>query len=893
LDNTNTQSNLKKPEKTIKLIGVKTHGLKNINVELPHDKITVITGLSGSGKSSLAIDTLFAEGQRRYLESLSSYVRQFLNKFEKPEFERITGLRPAIAIEQKTQGYNPRSTVGTVTEIYDYLRILFARIGTPFSPYTNQELRAYSASEITDKIYEICSKIGAEKIVAENNSKIAEKNAKNSLKIESEKSNEIEILAPIAKNKKGTFRFEFVKLQKEGFATAIVDGQKIDLDFIPDLDKNHYHNIDVVVGSFDLGYCQRYEIETACSMAQKMGKGIIIVKFEGKNDNEKIEYFSANATCPISGFSLSEISPRLFSFNNPVGACKTCYGLGCIYLEDGFTFTCKTCSGTRLNPQALCVKIDGNHIANVCNMTLNESLTWIQNLHLSESGKIVAEPLVNEIRKRLGFLNDVGLSYLTLDRSAQTLSSGESQRIRLASQIGSELEGVLYILDEPSIGLHPKDNSKLIKTLEKLRDLGNTIAMVEHDEETMLKADYIIEMGPKAGVEGGEVVFAGFLSDLLKTNSLTAQYLKHERKIESPRKDINFETTEKLVIKNANLNNLKNLTVEIPLNCLVGICGVSGSGKSTLVMEQLTKAISENLEIQNQRHNWRFNSKIGTNIEKVEKQEIDSHSQAQTTKCYLEGKILPFEIINQSSIGLTPHSVPATYTGLMNYLRDWFAKLPESLARGYTNSRFSFNVDGGRCKLCNGKGVRNVEMHFLPDVQIQCEQCLGKRYNKETCEVLYNGMSIADVLELTISEAAKIFNFIPAMKYMLETLCEVHLGYVKLGQSTLTLSGGEAQRLKLARILGVRKQQQETLYILDEPTTGLHFDDINALLQVLRKLVAKGNSVIMIEHHTDLLKMTDWLIEIGPEGGKAGGQLIASGSWETLKNLKTPTGIFF
>lgn len=845
-------------EKTIKLVGVKTHGLKNVTVELPHDRITVVTGLSGSGKSSLAIDTLFAEGQRRYLESLSSYVRQFLSKFEKPEFERITGLRPAIAIEQKTQGYNPRSTVGTVTEIYDYLRILFARIGIPYSPYTNEELKAYSASEITEKIYQTCSEL-----------------KESSLDKEDDGFFEIEILAPIAKNKKGTFRFELVKLQKEGFAYAMINDEKIDLDFIPDLDKNRFHNIDVIVGSFDLNYCQRYEVETACSLAQKHGNGIIIVKFK-----DKVAYFSANATCPISGFALSELSPRLFSFNNPVGACKTCSGLGALYVDEGIHITCKTCNGSRLGPQALCVKINGLHIANVCHLSLNEALQWISELTLKESERIISEPLINEIKKRLGFLNDVGLSYLTLERSAQTLSGGESQRIRLGSQIGSELEGVLYILDEPSIGLHPRDNSKLIKTLEKLRNLGNTIAMVEHDEETIRCADYIIEMGPKAGAHGGEVVFAGTVEDLLKTNTITAQYLKHEKKIEAPVKQIDFATNEKLVIKNACMNNLKNLEVEIPLNCLVGVCGISGSGKSTLIMEELTKAITEHLE----RDSYKRKMQNPLNSDHV--------LERKENECYLEGKVLPFEIIDQSPIGRTPRSTPSTYTGLMSYIREWYAKLPESLARGYTSSRFSFNVDGGRCKLCNGEGVRHVEMHFLPDIQIQCEQCMGKRYNQETCEILYKGLSIADVLELTIEEALQIFDFIPAMKYMLETLCSVHLGYLKLGQNAITLSGGEAQRLKLARILGVRKMTQESIYILDEPTTGLHFDDANALLQVLRKIVDKGNSVIMIEHHVDLLRMSDWLIEIGPEGGKAGGQLIASGTWQTLKEMKTPTGLF-
>ncbi len=832
--------------KTIKLTGIKTHGLKDISLEIPHDQITVITGLSGSGKSSLAIDTLFAEGQRRYLESLSSYVRQFLNKFEKPEFDKITGLRPAIAIEQKTQGYNPRSTVGTVTEIYDYLRVLFARIGTPFSPHTNEELKAYSASDITQKFYDLWQEDPANK--------------------------EFEMLAPIAQNKKGSFRLELEKLQKEGFSYAIIDDIKYNLDEIPELDKNKFHNIDLIIGSFSLELSERYEIETACMNAQKYGTGIVIAKYA-----HTIRHFSASATCPISGFSISELTPRLFSFNNPVGACKTCFGLGSLYQEESISIPCRTCHGVRLNAQALCVKINGLNIAQITQLSLNESFDWMNNLKLNETQSLIAGPLVIETTKRLGFLLNVGLDYLTLERSAQTLSGGESQRIRLASQIGSELEGVLYILDEPSIGLHPKDNIKLINTLKKLRDLGNTIVMVEHDEETMRASDYIVEMGPKAGVHGGQVVFSGSIDELTSTDTITAQYLSGKKKIHAPTKTIDFESCEKLTISDAKMNNLKNISVSIPLNCMVGICGVSGSGKSTLIMEELTKALQHELAQQKYKY----------------KHDLEEDYEDESI-CKLEGVIQPFEIIDQSPIGRTPRSTPSTYTNLMAYIRDWYAKLPESRARGYTASRFSFNVDGGRCKLCNGEGTRHIEMHFLPDIQIQCESCLGKRYNKETCEILYEGLSIADVLDLTIEDALGIFHFIPAMKYMLQTLCDVHLGYLKLGQTATTLSGGEAQRLKLGRILGVKKvAHTKTTYILDEPTTGLHFDDVQALLLVLRKLVDSGNNIIMIEHHIDLLKMCDWLIEIGPEGGKSGGQLIAQGTFQDLQKLNTPTGKFF
>jgi len=844
-NNAKNKSNSKQHvmHKSIELHGIKTHGLKNISLEIPHDKLTIVTGLSGSGKSSLAIDTIFCEGQRRYLESLSSYARQFLNKFEKPDFEKITGLRPAIAIEQKTQGYNPRSTVGTVTEIYDYLRVLYARIGIAFSPYTHKELRAYSPSEITDTILQT--------IERENQSK------------------ELEVLAPLAKNRKGTFKFELSKMQKNGFSHAIIDGDKYDLDIIPDIDKNLFHDIDIVIATFDIDHCERYEIENACMTAMKHGGGLISIRFTNNNKKNDILQFSANAVCPFSGFALPELSPRLFSFNNPIGACSTCSGLGAIYKEmsDGHyqSVQCKTCNGQRLNMHALCVKINDCNIAQVCQLSLDEAKTWIDNLKLTAAQKEISAPLILEISRRLGFLLDVGLDYLTLERSAETLSGGESQRIRLGSQIGAGLEGVLYILDEPSIGLHQQDNQKLINTLKNLRDLGNTIIAVEHDEETMRAADHIVEMGPKAGVHGGQVVFSGPLEKLLTCKeSISAEYLTGKKTINAPVKPVDWNTCKKISIQNARMNNLKNLCVDIPLNHLVGVCGVSGSGKSTLIMEVLTESIKNKI---NEIH-------------------------PQEPLCELSGTIPNFEIIDQSPIGRTPRSTPATYTGLMNHIRDWFAQLPESRVRGYTASRFSFNVEGGRCRLCQGEGVRHIEMHFLPDIQIKCEACQGQRYNQETCQILYEGLSIYDVLELTIEDALQIFHFIPAMKHMLQTLCDIHLGYLKLGQNATTLSGGEAQRLKLGRILGVRKHAQSTLYILDEPTTGLHFDDTQALLQVLRKLVALGNSVLIIEHHIDILKQMDWLIEIGPCGGKNGGQLIAQGPYTQLKKLKTPTGKF-
>ncbi|WP_342261771.1 excinuclease ABC subunit UvrA [Alphaproteobacteria bacterium endosymbiont of Tiliacea citrago] len=814
-------------QKYIKLEGVKTHGLKNINLEIPHDQITVITGVSGSGKSSLAIDTIFAEGQRRYLESLSSYARQFLNKFEKPDFEKISGLRPSIAIEQKTQGYNPRSTVGTVTEIYDYLRVLYARIGTPHSPFTNLPLKAYSPSEITNHLLSVNIK-------------------------------EFKLISSIIYKRKGSFKVELLKLQKEGFSEIIIDDKIYSLDEIPELDKNKFHTIELLIGQFNTEFNERYEIENAIANAFEYNQ-IIKVTTE-----EKESTFSKTAICPVSGFSLTEFSPRLFSFNSPVGACKKCSGLGYTQDDWGIKEQCHKCLGLRLNEQALCVKLENKNIAEVCHLSLNQAKNFIDNLTLSKSDQEIATSLTNEISKRLEFLLDVGLHYLTMERSAETLSGGESQRIRLASQIGSGLEGVLYVLDEPSIGLHPQDQDKLINTLKKLKNLGNTILMVEHDEETMLASDYLIEIGPKAGVYGGEVVFSGTLQNLLKQNTLTSQYLKKEKEIKIEKTPFDFKNSKTISIKNATFNNLNQLNVDIPLNCLVGVCGVSGSGKSTLIMEILATAL------------------------KAKQDDLDS------SLCSLEGEIPPFEIINQAPIGRTPRSTPSTYTGIWSYIRDWYAQLPESKSRGYTASRFSFNVEGGRCALCKGEGVRHIEMHFLPDVEIQCEECQGKRFNKETCEIKYENLSIADVLNLSVEEALNIFNFIPQMKEMLQTLKNVKLDYIKLGQNAITLSGGEAQRIKLAKILGQKKKiQLSTLYILDEPTTGLHFDDIQALMQILNKLKAKEHSIIIIEHHCDVLKNLDWLIELGPEGGKNGGKIIAEGTYEELKNKNTPTSKFF
>lgn len=815
-------------KKQIILEGVKTHGLKNITVKIPHDEITVITGVSGSGKSSLAIDTLFAEGQRRYLESLSSYARQFLNKFEKPEFDHISGLRPSIAIDQKTQGYNPRSTIGTVTEIYDYLRILFARIGVAYSPYTNEPLKAYSASEITNLIYQ-----------------------NQSIK-------EFQVASNIIYKKKGTFKLELLKLQKEGHSEILINNEIFSLDTMPILDKNKSYTIELILGKFDKEFNERYEIEKSISAAFQYSSSVKIIF----NDTFKI--FAKDAVCPISGFSINELSPRLFSFNSPVGACLKCSGLGYIQEEWGIKEKCKECNGLRLNEQALCVKIQKKNIMEICKLPLSETKEFFETIKLNSSQQAISSGLINEIIKRLSFLLDVGLYYLTLERSAETLSGGESQRIRLASQIGSSLEGVLYVLDEPSIGLHPQDQDKLMNTLKKLKNLGNTIVMVEHDESTILAADNIVEIGPKAGIYGGEVIFSGTLNNLLETKTITAQYLNKEKTINIPKTYFDYNSSEKLKIKNATFNNLNKVNLDIPLNSLIGICGVSGSGKSSLIMEVLTQGLKA------------------------------YHEDDTSNLCTLEGTILPFEIINQTPIGRTPKSTPATYTGLMTYIRDWFAQLPESKSRGYTSSRFSFNIDGGRCKLCAGEGVRHIEMHFLPNIEIDCEACQRKRFNQETCEILYNNLSIADVLNLTIEEALEVFSFIPTMKEMLSTLCSVHLGYLKLGQNSTTLSGGEAQRIKLAKILGTKKKfNTPTIYILDEPTTGLHLDDIQALMQILYKIKTMGNTVIVIEHHIDVLKNLDYLIELGPEGGKNGGKIIAEGTYEEIKKLQTPTGKFF
>lgn len=815
-------------QKQIKLTGVKTHGLKNITVTIPHDKITVVTGVSGSGKSSLAIDTVFAEGQRRYLESLSSYARQFLNKLEKPEFEYISGLRPSIAIEQKTQGYNPRSTVGTVTEIYDYLRVLFARVGTPHSPITGLPLKAYSSSEVTTYIL---------------NSNIIE----------------FKLIVPLINKRKGSFKTELYKLQKAGFSEVIIDNEIIMIDEIPELNKNQAHTIEILSGEFNTKFTERYEIDNAISNAFQYSTTIKIM-YENK---EKI--FSKNSICPVSGFSLNELSPRLFSFNSPIGACIKCSGLG--YLQDdwGIKEECPKCSGLRLNQQALCVKLQNKHIAEICKLPLNEAKNFIDNLELAKHEQEIAAPLKLEISKRLEFLLDIGLHYLTLERSAETLSGGESQRIRLASQIGSGLEGVLYVLDEPSIGLHPQDQHKLINTLYKLKNLGNTILMVEHDRDTMLAADNIIEIGPKAGIYGGEIVFEGSLQELLAAHTLTSQYLKEEKEIKITKSGFSPENRGILSIKDASFNNLEKVNVDIPLNALVGVCGVSGSGKSTLIMKILATALKS------------------------------YHDDVDTSLCKLDGTILPFEIISQSPIGRTPRSTPSTYTGIWSYIRDWYAQLPEAKNRGYTASRFSFNIDGGRCSLCKGEGVRHIEMHFLPNIEIQCEECLGKRFNKETCEIVYNNLSIADALNLSVHEALKLFHFIPQVKEMLDTMRKVKLDYIKLGQNAITLSGGEAQRIKLAKILGQKKKNSTpTLYILDEPTTGLHFDDIQALMEILNELKNRGHSIIIIEHHCDVLKNLDWLIELGPEGGRHGGKIIAQGTYEDLMTRRnTPTSRFF
>lgn len=938
----------------ISVRGAKEHNLKNIDIDIPKHKFVVITGLSGSGKSSLAFDTIYAEGQRRYVESLSAYARQFLNIQDKPDVESIDGLSPAIAIDQRTTSRNPRSTVGTVTEIYDYLRLLYARIGIPYSPATGLPIESQSVSQMVDAIMAL------------------------------PEGTKLYLLAPFVRGQKGEHKKELKDLQKRGFTRVKINGELFEMADLPTLDKNKKHTIEVVIDrikvSADLGNRLADSIETALSISD----GLIHVEIlesgseaAGKSkkkaaasiSNPNILTFSSKFACPISGFTLEEIEPRLFSFNSPFGACPECDGLGTsmffdvdavvpdhskslrqgaiapwensqskyyiqtleglakhygfnletpfekltdqardvilngsgdepikIHYYDGMRAfisnkpyegvmpnlmrrfhetdsawireelgkfqnisACTACDGYRLKPESLCVKVGGLHIGEVCQFTIEAAAEWFTKTEktLSAKHQKISEKVMKEVKERLGFLNNVGLEYLTLNRESGTLSGGESQRIRLASQIGSGLSGVLYVLDEPSIGLHQCDNERLLKTLAHLRDLGNTVIVVEHDEDTMRHADYLIDMGPGAGIHGGMVVAKGTPDQVAKNkDSITGQYLSGVRQIPLPEERRKGYKTRRIQILGATANNLQGVDVEIPIGLFTCVTGVSGGGKSSLVIETLYKAVNKRLH----------GSKA-----------IPGAHKAITGLEHID-KIIE---IDQSPIGRTPRSNPATYTGGFGPIRDWFTGLPESKARGYKAGRFSFNVKGGRCEACQGDGMIKIEMHFLPDVYVVCDQCKGKRYNRETLEVKYKDKSIADVLDMTVDEAVDFFEAHPTVKEKMKALQEVGLGYVKLGQSATTLSGGEAQRIKLAKELS-KRATGKTLYILDEPTTGLHSEDIQKLLKVLHTLVDSGNSIVVIEHNLDVIKTSDHIIDIGPGGGNKGGRLVATGTPEEV-----------
>lgn len=922
--------------KFIKINGARQHNLKNINIDIPRDQLVVMTGLSGSGKSSLAFDTIYAEGQRRYVESLSAYARQFLGQMEKPDVDTIEGLSPAISIDQKTTSNNPRSTVSTITEIYDYLRLLYARAGTPYCPHHDIEIKSQTIEEMVDTIMEL------------------------------ETRTRLQILSPVVHGRKGQHKKIFESLRKEGYARVIVDGEMYDIEDVPELNKNKKHDIDIVIDRIGVKPGIEARLSDSLQIALEKGEGNAVANVI---DGEDI-HFSENFSCPECGFTISELEPRLFSFNSPFGACPTCDGLGkkwsvdaslvipddTLSLNDGailpwrpissdyypnllkqvaehfnidmdqpfkdlskeeqdiilkgstdyldVTFTqrngakrtrtiqfegvlnnierryqdspseytreqmaqymretdCTTCHGYRLNIEARSVKIKKRHIGEAVDQSVNDALQFFNDLHLSEKNQAIAQPILKEINDRLTFLRNVGLGYLTLNRRSGTLSGGEAQRIRLATQIGSMLSGVLYILDEPSIGLHQRDNDKLIRTLKEMRDLGNTLIVVEHDEDTMIASDYLIDIGPGAGENGGQIVAAGTPKEVMNNDaSITGQYLSGKKEIPLP-ENYRKQTTKKFRVKGAVENNLKNIDVDFPHGLLNVVTGVSGSGKSTLVNEILYKGLHKEL----------YKSKLVPGKFK----EIEGAE-------YLD-KIID---IDQSPIGRTPRSNPATYTGVFDDIRDVFAETNEAKVRGYKKGRFSFNVKGGRCEACKGDGILKIEMHFLPDVFVPCEVCHGKRYNRETLEVKYKDKNISDVLEMTVEEAAKFFENIPKISRKLETLLDVGLGYVRLGQPATTLSGGEAQRVKLASELQ-KRSNGKTLYILDEPTTGLHSEDIRKLIKVIQRLVDNGDTVVIIEHNLDVIKVADHIIDLGPEGGDGGGEVVAHGTIEDIMETK-------
>jgi len=944
------QNRLKANPDILRIKGAREHNLKNISIDIPKGKIIVITGVSGSGKSSLAFDTIYAEGQRRYVESLSAYARQFLDMMQKPDVDLIEGLSPAISIEQKTTHKNPRSNVGTVTEIYDYMRLLWSRVGIPYSPATGLPITSQSVSQIVDNILNIKEK------------------------------SRIYLLAPIIRGRKGEYKKEISELARKGFQRIQINNQIYNIEETPALDKNKKHDIEVVVDRLIINKelsenTQRVadSVETCLNLAD----GICYVGFA---DNDKKLVFSSNFSCPVSGFTIDEIEPRLFSFNNPYGACSKCDGLGVqnsfdetlvvpnpslslragaiapwststskyymqtlnsiaryydfsidtpfeklpkdvvktilfgsnntpiiMNYDDGlrsyeinrpfegvipnlerrFRETesswireeiskfqldtpCGECNGKRLKKEAVAVKIDGKDISSITNLSIVETEEWFSSLKfkLTKNENEIADRILKEIIDRLNFLINVGLDYLSLSRSSGTLSGGESQRIRLASQIGSGLTGVLYVLDEPSIGLHQKDNERLLETLIGLKNLGNTVIVVEHDEDAIRKADFIIDIGPGAGVNGGKISAFGNLNNIIESEkSLTGKYLSGKLEIKVPLKRRLINKNKNIIVNGACGNNLKNINVKFPLGTFTCVTGVSGGGKSTLVLETLWKSLSRN----------------------INKSKVIPAEHKSIEGIEFIDKIVD---INQSPIGRTPRSNPATYTGAFTPIREWFSSLPESKARGYSPGRFSFNVKGGRCEGCQGDGLIKIEMHFLADIYVQCDQCKGKRYNRETLEILWRNKSISDVLEMTVSEGVEFFKAVPSIKDKLETMNRVGLGYIKIGQQATTLSGGEAQRIKLSKELS-KRATGKTIYILDEPTTGLHFEDIRKLLEVLDQLVSYGNTVIVIEHNLDVIKTADWIIDLGPDGGDKGGEIIAEGTPEDLCKIRNSyTGQF-
>ena len=933
--------------------GAREHNLKGVDLKLPRDSLIVMTGLSGSGKSSLAFDTIYAEGQRRYVESLSAYARQFLEMMQKPDVEHIEGLSPAISIEQKTTSRNPRSTVGTVTEIYDYLRLLYARVGVPYSPATGLPIESQTVSQMVDRTLEL------------------------------PEGTRLYLLAPIARGRKGEYRKELADLMRKGFQRVKIDGEYHEIEDAPALDKKIKHDIEVVVDRVVVGPDISGRLAESFETALGLAEGIAIIEFaDEKNEDGTARQitFSEKFACPVSGFTISEIEPRLFSFNNPFGACPVCDGIGTeqkidpdqvipdptLSLRDGailpwsktsapyyqqtlsavvkhfgastgtawnelpfevqhavlfgtgktsinFVYDdglrqyktskpfegvignlerryketesagmreeierymsakpCVACGGYRLKPEALAVKLDGLHVGQVTEKSIRAAYQWFEELPktFTENQKLIGERILKEIRERLSFLIDVGLDYLTMARNSGTLSGGESQRIRLASQIGSGLTGVLYVLDEPSIGLHQRDNARLLDTLRRLRDLGNTVIVVEHDEDAILTADYVVDIGPGAGVHGGHIVAEGTPQQILEhPDSLTGKYLSGRMGIPVPTERRQAKKGKALTVKGATGNNLKNVSVDVPLGLFVAITGVSGGGKSTLMIDTMYQAIARRLN--------------GARV-------VPAPHEALTGLEFLD-KVID---IDQSPIGRTPRSNPATYTGAFTPLREWFAGLPEAKARGYGPGRFSFNVKGGRCEKCEGDGVLKIEMHFLPDVYVTCDVCKGKRYNRETLEVQFKGKSISDILDMTIDEAVDFFSAVPVIRDKFLTLQRVGLGYIKVGQPGTTLSGGEAQRVKLSKELS-RRATGRTLYMLDEPTTGLHFHDVAKLLEVLHELVDGGNTVVVIEHNLEVIKTADWVIDLGPEGGDGGGEIVAIGTPEEVaENARSHTGTF-